>query len=154
MMPVTNGGRSSEKDFRIFPRSRFAQLTTPRKKFAREKWRCVVKKRTFVPKVRRQNIDVPDFIARVNQAVLPRLDALCADLTSGGKRVGHEYVALNPTRTDTSAGSFKVNLRSGRWADFATGDAGGDPVSLYAYLKGIKQLQAAKALGDKYGVAP
>ena len=113
-----------------------------------------MKKKKFVPKVRSQNIDVPDFIARVNLAVLPRLDTLCADLTSDGKRIGHEYVALNPTRTDTSAGSFKVNLRSGRWADFATGDAGGDPVSLYAYLKGIKQLQAAKALGDKYGVAP
>lgn len=113
-----------------------------------------MKKRKFVPKVRRQTIDVPDFIARVNQAVLPRLEALGADLTSGGKRIGHEYVALNPTRKDTSPGSFKINLRTGRWADFATGDTGGDPVSLYAYLKGIKQLQAAKALGEKYGVAP
>lgn len=153
-MPVTNGGRSSEKDFRIFPRSRFAQLTTPRKEFARETWSCVVKKRKFVPQVRRQNIDIPDFIARVNRAVLPRLEALCANLTSGGKRIGHEYVALNPVRKDTSPGSFKINLRTGRWADFATGDAGGDPVSLYAYLKGVKQFQAAKALGEQYGVAP
>ena len=30
-----------------------------------------------------------------------------------------EYVALNPTRADKRAGSFKINLQTGRWADFA-----------------------------------
>ena len=45
---------------------------------------------------------------------------------------GHEYVARNPTRADRRPGSFKINLRTGRWADFATGDKGGDPVSLAA----------------------
>jgi hypothetical protein len=43
-------------------------------------------------------------------------------------------------------GSFKINLTSGRWADFATGDAGGDPVSLAAYLGNLSQRDAAIAL--------
>ena len=45
---------------------------------------------------------------------------------------GHEWVAKNPTRADRHAGSFSVNLRSGKWADFATGDKGGDVVALAA----------------------
>jgi hypothetical protein len=44
------------------------------------------------------------------------------------------YVALNPTRNDRRPGSFKINIRMGRWCDFAAGDQGGDPVSLVAYL--------------------
>ena len=46
-------------------------------------------------------------------------------------------MARNPTRPDRRPGSFKINLTTGRWADFATGDRGGDPVSLAAYLFGL-----------------
>lgn len=66
-----------------------------------------------------------------------------------GKRRGREWVAPNPTRADGRAGSFSVNMESGAWADFATGDRGGDLVSLYAYLyHGGDQGAAARALGD------
>lgn len=51
-----------------------------------------------------------------------------------GKRQGREWVAKNPTRADGAAGSFSVNLTSGAWADFATGDKGGDLIGLFAYL--------------------
>jgi hypothetical protein len=61
-------------------------------------------------------------------------------------------VARNPTRADRRAGSFKVNTVTGRWADFATGDAGGDPVSLYAYINGLTQSNAAWALGNEWGL--
>jgi len=60
-----------------------------------------------------------------------------------GQRQGSEWVARNPKRGDRRPGSFKINLKSGRWADFATGDAGGDLISLYAYLNDLGQLQAA-----------
>jgi len=99
-----------------------------------------------------QRMDVPAFIARVNSVVVPRLEALCADLTKNGRRIGDEFVAPNPTRVDRTPGSFKINIKSGRWADFATGDCGGDAVSLYAYIKNIKQMEAAKELAAKYGV--
>jgi hypothetical protein len=43
-------------------------------------------------------------------------------------------------------GSFKVNLRSGRWADFANDQKGGDAISLAAHLYGLSQLEAARKL--------
>jgi hypothetical protein len=60
-----------------------------------------------------------------------------------------EYVALNPRRIDRHRGSFRINLATGRWADFALDDAaarGGDLISLVAYLRGIKQFEAARGL--------
>ena len=50
----------------------------------------------------------------------------CSSLVPHGRRLGSEWIARNPTRADRHLGSFKINLRTGRWADFATGDAGGD----------------------------
>jgi hypothetical protein len=63
-------------------------------------------------------------------------------------------VARNPTRTDRSPGSFKVNLHTGRWADFATGDKGSDAISLAAYLFGLKQSEAARRIADMLGIGP
>jgi hypothetical protein len=93
------------------------------------------------------------YFSEINAAALPALPALCARWMPGGKRVGHEYVALNPTRADRRAGSFKVNLQTGRWADFATGDRGGDAVSLAAYLFGLRQSDAARRLADALGMS-
>ncbi len=71
-----------------------------------------------------------------------------------GKREGHEWVALNPTRPDTGLGSFKINLRSGKWADFATGDRGGDLISLWAYIKDCSQGEALVHIQTWLGRAP
>ena len=88
----------------------------------------------------------------VNAAALAVLPSLLARWAPGGVVRGNEYTALNPKRADRRAGSFKVNIRTGRWADFATGDAGGDVVSLAAYLSGTGQVEAARALADDLGV--
>lgn len=71
----------------------------------------------------------------------------------GGDVSGCEYRAINPTRADSSKGSFSVNMRSGVWSDFATGDSGGDLVSLYAYLNNLSQLNAAKEVAAQVGIA-
>lgn len=84
----------------------------------------------------------------INAAALPALPTLLRRWLPDGRQVGREYVARNPRRADKRAGSFKVNTRTGRWADFATGDAGGDVVSLCAYLAGIGQAEAARSLAD------
>ena len=63
-----------------------------------------------------------------------------------GKREGHEWVALNPTRSDTKPGSFKINLKTGKWADFSTGDRGGDLIALWAYIKDIGQYEAMQQI--------
>ena len=88
----------------------------------------------------------------VNRAALAALPAVLTRLVPGGKILGHEYVALNPTRNDRRPGSFKVNLRTGRWGDFATGDRGGDPVSLVAYLENASQAEAARRLARMLGL--
>ncbi len=72
----------------------------------------------------------------VNQAALSVLPDLLRRWLPDGRMEGSEYVALNPTRSDRRPGSFKVNLRTGKWADSATGDRGGDVISLAAYLSG------------------
>ena len=70
-----------------------------------------------------------------------------------GKREGHEWVALNPTRSDTKPGSFKINLKTGKWADFSTGDRGGDLIALWAYIKGTTQYEALRELHNWLGRA-
>jgi hypothetical protein len=93
-----------------------------------------------------------DFAA-VNRAALAALPALLARWLPDGRAVGGEYTARNPTRDDRTPGSFKINLHTGRWKDFATGDSGGDVVSLAAYLAGISsQAEAARRLAEMLGV--
>lgn len=88
----------------------------------------------------------------VNHAALAALPAILARLVPGGKTIAGEYVARNPTRGDRHAGSFKINVRSGKWADFACEARGGDPVSLVAYLEGVSQGEAAKMLASMLGL--
>ena len=88
----------------------------------------------------------------INRAALAALPAVLGRLIPGGKTLGREYVARNPTRADRRAGSFKINLRTGHWADFATSDKGGDPVSLCAYVEGVSQAEAARRLARMLGV--
>jgi hypothetical protein len=73
-------------------------------------------------------------------------------LLSGGTIVGNEFVALNPKRADRHRGSFKINIRNSRWADFATGDRGGDPISLIAFLADVSQREAACLLARMLGI--
>ena len=92
-----------------------------------------------------------DFAA-VNAAALARLPDLVRTWLPGGRANGREYVARNPLRTDRRLGSFSINMHTGKWGDFATEDRGGDVVSLVAYLKGIRQGEAAQYLADLLGV--
>ncbi len=96
----------------------------------------------------------------VNQAALAILPTLLGRWLPNGRRVAAEYIALNPTRNDHRAGSFQINIRNGRWIDFATGgsmrdcDKGGDPISLYAYIYGTGQAEAARELAAQLGIQP
>lgn len=88
----------------------------------------------------------------VNQLAMSYLPSLLSKWLPDGKTSGREFIARNPKRHDRRAGSFKVNLATGRWADFATGDRGGDVVSLAAYLANLNQPEAAKAILRMLGV--
>ncbi len=73
---------------------------------------------------------------------------------SEGKQRGNEWISCNPTRSDKTAGSFSINLITGQWGDFATGDKGGDLISLYAYLNRLTNGEAYKELNELYGNSP
>jgi hypothetical protein len=94
----------------------------------------------------------PDF-DRINRAALGQLDGILRRWLPDGRIEGLEYVARNPKRYDRRLGSFKINRRTGRWADFATGARGGDPISLAAYLHGLSQFEAARRLAHMLGIA-
>lgn len=89
---------------------------------------------------------------QINRAALADLAGVLRPWLPDGRIVGGELVARNPRRNDRRAGSFKINLRTGRWADFATGDRGGDPISLIAYLEMCDQVDAARRLAFVLGV--
>lgn len=55
---------------------------------------------------------------------------LLLDWIPGGEWSGDEYKPRNPTRDDKRPGSFVINAKTGKWIDNATGDAGGDLISL------------------------
>lgn len=93
-------------------------------------------------------IDFPE----INRAALPYLPELVQRWVPNGTRRGREWVGLNPTRADGSAGSFSINLDTGRWADFATQAYGGDVISLAAYLASISQVEAARRIAAMLGV--
>ena len=97
---------------------------------------------------RRQRVD----FEATNRAALASLPALLRRWLPDGELRGSEYLAKNPKRPDRKPGSFAVNIRTGRWSDFATGDRGGDPVSLAAYLFDLSQLEAGRELDQMLGV--
>ena len=64
---------------------------------------------------------------------------------------GREYVC-----GDLSGGkgsSCKVNTQTGKWSDFAIPEQrGGDPISLYAAVRGLSQSEAALELAKQFGL--
>lgn len=89
----------------------------------------------------------------IAQAALGQSIQLLQSWLPEGRKSGVEYKAKNPRRDDRKLGSFSVNTQTGRWADFATGDAGGDLISLYAYIHACSQVTAARELASILGVS-
>lgn len=82
--------------------------------------------------------------------LLARSESLCAEWFPAGKKRGHEYLIgdLHGSEGD----SLSINLNTGKWGDFATGEAGGDLISLYAAMNGVDQGEAYRRLTN--GSAP
>ena len=91
---------------------------------------------------------------RIADTALLYADVLVRRWLPDGRREGAEWVAVNPTRVDHRRGSFKVSMSIGCWSDFATGVAGGDLISLAAYLFHLKQAEAAVKVAEALGVDP
>lgn len=74
-------------------------------------------------------------------ALLSRSEQLLAAWLSGGKRNGHEWVCGSLAGEEGT--SLSVNINTGMWSDFATGEKGGDLVSLYAAINNLTMGKAA-----------
>lgn len=88
-------------------------------------------------------------------------EALAADLLQhsrtllsewfpAGKFRGHEFVMGDVHGSEGE--SCSVNVNTGMWADFSSGDKGGDLISLYAAANRIEQGVAFKALSNGSGI--
>lgn len=89
----------------------------------------------------------------INSQLLPAFRSLVTQWIPGGQFSGDEYTVRNPVRTDHTPGSFRINIRTGSWSDFACADAkGGDPVSLYAYINNINNGKSAAELARTLGI--
>ena len=99
--------------------------------------------------VKRKSLDFNS----IAQAALRAAPAILVRWLPDGTISGQEYTARNPLRADEHPGSFRVTLITGKWADFATGDKGGDLIALGAYLFSISQIEAARRLAGMLGVS-
>ncbi len=95
-----------------------------------------------------------DFEA-INRAALYRLPEVLARLLPSGRIIGPEWHA--GSLRGEPGDSLRVRVRgerAGRWADFATGEKGGDPISLAAAIAGTRQVEGARRLARMLGLEP
>ena len=90
--------------------------------------------------------------AKVKEEALSRAKTLIPALLPGGRWQGAEWVAINPKRKDSKAGSLSINSATGIWKDFASGDGGADLISLHAWVHGMGQGEACKVLAADFGI--
>lgn len=89
---------------------------------------------------------------RISAAALLHSETILRRWLPAGRREGAEWVSLNPTRGDRRPGSFKINIATGRWSEFAAKQSGGDLISLAAYLHRLSQSEAALRVAEMIGV--
>ncbi len=92
-----------------------------------------------------------DFKA-IEAALLASSRGYLEHLLPGGKIEGHEWVARNPTRSDNKPGSFKVNLNTGKWADFSSGQSGHGLLDLAELICGAPLVVAAREAAAWLGI--
>lgn len=90
-----------------------------------------------------------DFDA-VNRAALANMPAVLHRLLPAGKQRGHEWCVGN--LQGEAGSSLKINMNSGLWCDFATGERGGDLISLTAAVCHLTQVEACQELALMLGV--
>lgn len=92
-----------------------------------------------------------DFAA-VGVRLLSQSRSLLPEWYPEGKLTGHEFKVGD--LGGSPGESLSINVDTGRWSDFATGESGSDLVSLYAAKHGIKQSEAVKRLGNGHDHDP
>lgn len=83
-------------------------------------------------------------------ALLARSEHIVPAWLPGGHRNGHEWVC--GSLQGGKGKSCSVNLIKGAWADFASGEQGGDLISLYAAVHGLTMGKAAVQVARDEGL--
>lgn len=87
---------------------------------------------------------------KINQAAIQSLVSLCEEWLPNGHKEGGEYKV--GSLAGEAGRSLSINLKSGVWADFSSGDKGGDPISLFAAIRNISQGDSARELSARLGI--
>jgi len=94
---------------------------------------------------------LPDINFRaLADALLARAEVLVPLWLPGGHLSGHEYKCAD--LIGGKGASCSVNLKEGKWGDFATGETGGDLISLYAAIHGLDHGKAAVQVARDEGL--
>ena len=92
-----------------------------------------------------------DFAA-INAGILGNYLNVLQQWLPNGKKIGPDWCVGSLAGEEGQ--SLKIHVRKGVWKDFASGQGGSDPVSLYAAIHAIPQGEAAKRLGGAHQPAP
>lgn len=84
------------------------------------------------------------------EALLARAGQLVPEWLPGGVVRGHEYVC--GSLSGGSGTSCSVNLVTGKWSDFSTGECGGDLLGLYAGIHDLSMGKAALQVSREEGL--
>lgn len=95
-----------------------------------------------------------DDFGRVAAAAIQSIDQLLADWLPNGVQEGAEFCI--GSRHGEAGKSMRIRLtgdKAGCWSDFsADGDAGGDLISLYAYIFNVSQGKACAVIAERLGI--
>jgi len=89
-------------------------------------------------------------IGRIAQAALAQASTLLPNWLADGRWDGVEWRCGDLSGAKGS--SFACNSKTGRWSDFASGESGGDLVSLYAAIHRLRQGEAAREVAEQIGM--
>jgi putative DNA primase/helicase len=95
----------------------------------------------------------PADVKAIAAQALASIETVCTRWLPDGKKAAHEWEIGD--RHGTPGKSLKVHLsgaKAGMWADFSTGDKGGDLVSLVAFVDDVSQGEAARRLAEFMGL--
>ena len=87
----------------------------------------------------------------VKNCLQPKLAQIVADLLPGGRLHGKEYSCASLEGGEGN--SCKTDIETGIGSDFATGETWSDIIALAALVWGVRQVESAKRLLDRYGHA-
>lgn len=92
----------------------------------------------------------PINFADLARALLDQIHQLVPMWLPDGVKNGHEYVC--GSLSGGKGTSASVNMVTGKWSDFATGEAGNDLISLYGAINGFSNGKAAVEVARELGL--